>query len=126
MYRQLAPRNVAPILASIAVLFATFAGVVAARDRVVTASVHVSTRGFDLNRPSDAHAFYRRLQQAAQIVCTSGDRLALEHLPDPQSCADQALGNAIRAANVPTLTEIYVATHTLQEAAARGIAVNGR
>ena len=38
-------------------------------------------------------------------------------------CYEKALGNAIRAANLKLLTQVYLVTHTLQEAAARGIDV---
>src|ERR1700722_4615279 len=43
--------------------------------------------------------------------------------PDPQGCYEKALGNAVRSANLPLLTLVYLATHTLQEAAAGGIGV---
>jgi len=40
---------------------------------------------------------------------------------NPKLCYEKALGDAIRSAGSPLLTQIYLTTHTLQEAAARGI-----
>jgi hypothetical protein len=40
---------------------------------------------------------------------------------DPKGCHEKALGDAIRAAKVPMVTQVYLAYHTLQEAAAYGI-----
>jgi hypothetical protein len=57
------------------------------------------------------------------VVCTHGNRVDLEPDPTPQDCYEKALGNAIRSVNVPLLTQVYVATHTFREAAARGIDV---
>ena len=42
---------------------------------------------------------------------------------DPEGCYEKALGNAIRSTNVPLLTQVYLETHTLRDAAARGIDV---
>jgi hypothetical protein len=42
---------------------------------------------------------------------------------DPQSCYAKTLGDAIRSANLPLLTQVHLETHTLREAAARGINV---
>jgi hypothetical protein len=50
-------------------------------------------------------------------------RVDLVPFRDPQGCYEKALGNAVRAANLKLLTQVYLATHTLQEAAARGIDV---
>ncbi len=96
---------------------------VAASDHRVTVTVHVSTHGMDLSRPTDLHKFYRLLQQAALVVCTHGNRAGLEPVDDRRACREKALGDAIRSANSPLLTQIYLATHTLEEAAAFGIDV---
>ena len=98
-----------------------FCATAAARE--IPVAVHVSSRGLDLSQRSDVRTFYSRLQHAAHIVCTDGDKVALEPLPDPLRCYEQALGAAIRSAKVPLLTQIYLATHTIQEAAALGIEV---
>jgi UrcA family protein len=86
-------------------------------------AIHVSTQGLDLRQPPGAHEFYTRLQRAARVVCTHGNRVDLEPSPDPEGCYEKALGDAIRSANVPLLTQVYLATHTLREAPARGIDV---
>jgi UrcA family protein len=108
-------------LAAIAVA-ATFAGAaVLAKDHTVTVAVHVSTKGLDLRQPADAKTFYARLQQAAYVVCTHGNRVDLAPADDEKRCYERALGDSIRVARQPLLTQLYLQTHTLQEAAARGI-----
>ena len=106
-----------------AVACTIFAGNLAAADHAVTVSVGVSTQGLDLSRPDGAQKFYTRLQDAARVVCTHGNRVGLEPLRDPERCYEKALGDAIRSAKTPLLTQIYLATHTLRDAAARGIDV---
>jgi len=109
-----------PVLGAI-VACTLFAGNVAAKD--VTVAIQVSTRGLDLNQPAGAQRLYWRLQYAAQVACTRGNRVGLEPSSDPQGCREQALANAIRTARMPLLTQIYLATHTIREAAAHGIDV---
>ena len=99
------------------------AGDVVAGNKSINVSVHVSNQGLDLSTPADARTFYARLRRAAGEVCTHGNRVGLVPLSHPESCAEQALADAIRSAEVPLLTQIYSTTHTLQEAAARGIDV---
>ena len=107
-----------------ATVFCTlFAGNVAAKDRYVTVAIHVSTQGLDLRQPADARKLYTRLQHAAWVLCAYPDRVNLvpeDHLP---GCREKALAGAIRSANTPMLTRIYLETHTLQAAAAHGIEV---
>jgi hypothetical protein len=40
---------------------------------------------------------------------------------DKFRCYQKALGEAVHASNKPLVTQIYLATHTLQEAASHGI-----
>jgi hypothetical protein len=47
----------------------------------------------------------------------------LHPLADFAVCYEQAVGDAIRSVNRPQLTMLYLRTHTLQDAAARGIDV---
>jgi UrcA family protein len=123
MYTKTAVMSARWVLGAAAVACTLFAGNVAADDRTVAVAIHVSTQGLDLKQPAGAHEFYTRLQRAARVVCTHGDRVGLEPSPDPEGCYEKALGDAIRSANVPLLTQVYLATHTLREAAARGIDV---
>jgi len=106
-----------------AVACTLFAGHLAAKDHTVTVALHVSAQGLDLSQPADAEKFYARLKNAAWVVCTRGNRVNLKPEDDPMSCAEHSLGAAIRSANVPALTQIYLATHTLQQAAAYGIKI---
>jgi len=123
MYTKTVVMSARWVLGAAAVACTLFAGNVAADDRTVTVAIHVSTQGLDLRQPAGAYEFYTRLQRAARVVCTHGDRVGLEPSPDPEGCYEKALGDAIRSANVPLLTQVYLATHTLREAAARGIDV---
>jgi UrcA family protein len=90
---------------------------------LITVQVPVSTAGFDLAQPAAARELYHRVSNAAHKVC---DNRLLVDVPSPGergSCYDRALGNAIRSADRPQLTAIYLKTHTLQDAANRGINV---
>ena len=111
------------VLGAAAVACTLFAGSVAAKDHVVIVAVHVSTQGLDLSQPAGAHELYRRLQRAARVACTDGNRVDLAPALDPEGCYEKALGDAIRSADLPLLTQVYLVTHTLGEAAARGIDV---
>ena len=57
------------------------------------------------------------------MACTRGNRVNLAPVDDVQGCYEKALGGAIRSAKAPVLTGIYLETHTLQQAAKRGIEV---
>ena len=109
------------VLGAAIVACAFFAGNVVAKD--VKVAYQVSTQGLDLKQPAGAREFYARIQHAAQIVCTHGNRVDLQPSPDPQGCYEKALGDAIRSANLPLLTQVYLETHSPREAAAHGIDV---
>jgi UrcA family protein len=122
MFTKLAAARARSILGYAAVAGILFASnAAAAKDHNVTVAIHVSTEGLDLGQPADARTFYTRLEKAAWVACTRGNRVDLVPVDDLKGCYEKALGGAIRSAKAPTLTQIYLATHTLQEAAARGI-----
>ena len=108
-------------LAAVAIVGTLFAGTVAAQGHDVTVAIQVSTQGFDLHQPAGAQAFYARLKHAAEVACTHGNRVDLKPSSDPVACHEKALGEAIRSANLPLLTQVYLGTHTLRQAAAYGI-----
>ena len=110
-------------LATAAVACALFVGNAAAEDRPVTVAFQVSTKGLNLSQPAGAQELYRRLQYAALQVCKEDARPALAPVSDPKGCSEKALGDAIRSVNMPLLTQVYLKTHTLAEAAAHGIEV---
>ncbi|MGA2842618.1 MAG: UrcA family protein [Steroidobacteraceae bacterium] len=110
-----------PVVGAAIVACTFIAGSVAAKDQEFTVAYRVTTRGLDISQPAGAHELYSRLQHAAQVVCTHGMRVDLAPSPDPQGCYEKALGNAVRSAHLPLLTQAYLETHTLREAAARGI-----
>jgi UrcA family protein len=117
MYTKTTTQSASSVLAATAVAFTLFAGPAAARD--VTVAIPVSAQGFDLSQPADAQKFYARLEHAAWVVCTHGNRVDLE--PADDRCYEKALGNAIRSVKAPLLTRIYLETHTLRQAAALGV-----
>jgi len=122
MYTKLAGAGARSILGCAAVAGILFAGnAAAANDHNVTVAIHVSHAGLDLSQPADARTFYTRLENAAWVACTRGNRADLVPVDDLKGCYEKAFAGAIRSAKAPRLTQIYLATHTVQEAAARGI-----
>jgi len=91
------------------------------QDQEFTVAYRVSTQGLDLSQPAGAREFYSRLKHAAEVVCTHGMRVDLKPVADPKGCYEKALGSGVRSANLKLVTQVYLQTHTLQEAAARGI-----
>jgi UrcA family protein len=98
-------------------------GPVQAESHEVTVKIPVSAAGLALDQPAGARELYSRLRKAAKIACSNGNRVALEPVENFAACYEQALGEAIRAANQPQLTLVYLITHTPQDAATRGIVV---
>jgi UrcA family protein len=106
-----------------AALACVAAGTAAAKDHDVTVARHVSAEGLDLTQPKDAHTFYERLENAAWVVCTRGDRADLLPADNRIACYEKALGNAVRVTKVPLVTQIYLTTHTFADATRYGIPV---
>jgi UrcA family protein len=98
-------------------------GPVHAESHDVMVKIPVSTAHLDLSQPAGATELYSRLREAAWDACREGGRLGLEPVKNFKGCYEQALGGAIRAANQPQLTLVYLKTHTWEEAATHGIAV---
>jgi UrcA family protein len=109
-------------LLKVAAFACTFSvGNVVAVDRVATIELHVRADGLDLSQTVDATTFYARIKHAAWVACTHGNRVDLVPLDDPKACYEEALGAAVAAIKVPLLSQMYLATHTPQQAAACGI-----
>ena len=123
MYTMKPVMSTRSVLGAAAITCMLFAGTVWAGGHPVTVNIHVSTQGIDLSQPAGAQKFYARLQNAARVVCTHGNRADLEPAANPKGCYEKALGDAIRSVNVPLLTQVYLETHTLRQAAALGISV---
>jgi UrcA family protein len=121
MYPKEAVMAACSVSGAAMVACALLAGNVVAKE--VTVAYQVNAKGLDLRQPAGAHEFYGRLKKAAWIVCTHGNRVDLQPSSDPKDCYEKALGGAIRSANVSLLTQVYLETHTLREAAARGVNV---
>jgi UrcA family protein len=123
MYTKTAVMSARYLIGAATVACTLFAGSVVAKDDAVTVSIQVSTQGLDVSQPRGAQKLYWRLQYAARVACTHGNRVGLAPSPDPDGCREKALADAIRAANLTQLTQVYLASHTLREAAAHGIDV---
>jgi hypothetical protein len=48
-------------------------------------------------------------------------RVDLKPVANEDACYEKALANAIRSVHSPLLTQVYLETHTLRQAAASGI-----
>ena len=94
---------------------------VQAKSHEVAVKITVSTTDLDLSRPAGAREAYARLQRATGIACTHGMRVDLQPPASFTGCYEKALGDAIRSANAPQLTQVYLETHSPREAAAHGI-----
>lgn len=105
------------------VVCALLSGAAQAADHEVTIKVPVSTAGLDPSQPVGAREIYRRLQRAARTACGDGDRVGLEPPTSFAGCYERALGGAVRSIHRPQLSVIYLATHTVRDAAIYGIEV---
>lgn len=102
---------------------AALSGPVHAKDHEVTVKISVSTAGLDLTQPAGAREVYRRLRLAALTACGDGGRVDLEPVASVHGCYEKALGEAVRSAHQPQLSVVYLATHTIRNAATYGIEV---
>lgn len=122
MYAKTALLKTRPLLTAV-LACVLFSGPLAARDHNVTVAVPVSAKGLDLTRDTDARTFYTRLENAAWVACTHGNRVDLVPADDFKVCYEKALGGAVRSAKAPLVTQIYLSSHTIQEAVASGIEI---
>lgn len=97
------------------------AGIAQANEHTVVISNTVSTSGLDLGDSADAQTLYTRLRRAANDVCTRSTRVDVTPTDNLPRCFEKALGNAVRLANSPLVTQAYLANHTLHDAATWGI-----
>jgi len=121
MYTKRAFMSARAVLGAAVVAGALFAGSVAAEDQEFTVAYRVTTQGLDVKQPAGARELYFRLQHAAEVVCTHGMRVDLKPVADKGACYEKALAKSISSANLPLLTQVYLQTHTLRDAAALGI-----
>ena len=121
MYTKTAYMGAWFVLGAAIVSCSLFTRDVAAGERDFTVAYRVTTQGLDPNRPAGAHELYSRLEHAAEVVCTHGMRVGLKPVSNEDACYQKALGDAIRSAKLPLLTQVYLETHTTRQAAAHGI-----
>jgi UrcA family protein len=105
------------------VVSALFAANVLAASHSVDVSAPINTSGLDLSRPADVRTLYKRVKGTAEYLCGTSNRVGLAPADDPKGCYEMALADAIRSARLPMLTRLYLNTHSLQEAKARGIEI---
>jgi|SRR5579863_2693613 len=105
------------------VVSALFAGNAMAASHSVDVSAPISTSGLDLSRPADVRTLYKRVKGTAEYLCGTSNRVGLAPADDPKGCYEMALADAIRSARLAMLTRLYLNTHSLQEAKARGIEI---
>jgi UrcA family protein len=122
MYTNKAFMSPWPVVGTAIIACALLAGEAVAKD--VQVAYKVSTQGLDLTQRSGALELYVRLERAARVVCTHGMRVDLAPSPSPQGCYEKVLGQAVGSVNLRPLTQVYLQTHTLREAAAHGIDVS--
>jgi UrcA family protein len=96
---------------------ALLSGPLQAEEPFVTVKASVSFAGRDVAQPAGARALYVRVRHAAIEVCGRGMRVDLRPVDDFAGCIETAVGEAVRLANLPQLTQEYLKTHTLQQAA---------
>jgi UrcA family protein len=123
MYTKTTIVNGWSVIAGAIVACTWFAGDVVAQGQEVTVAYHVSTHGLDLSSPAGVRELYRRLKNAAWIVCTRANRVGLEPYPSPDVCYENSLAAAIRSAHMPLLVQEYLETHSLGQAVAHRIDV---
>ncbi len=104
---------------------AVFSAPVQAKSHEVTVKITVSTAGLDLkfSQPDGAREVYRRLQRAADTACGDGRRVDLQPVASLHGCYEKVLGDAVHLAHQPQLSIVYLATHTVRDAAKYGIEV---
>ncbi len=100
---------------------ALMAGPALAAEHPFVASSQINTAGLDTTKAADMQTLYSRLRHAAEDVCAPQYRLGLKPVAHPKSCYEKALGDSIRAAKLPLLTQAYLTDHTIQEAVAHGL-----
>jgi UrcA family protein len=98
-------------------------GTVQATAHEVTVRIPVSTAGLDPSQPAGALELYARLRRAARIACTHGRRVDLQPVASFSDCYEKALGDAVHSLHQPQLNIVYLATHTVRDAATYDIEV---
>jgi len=89
----------------------------------VLVRIPVNTAGLDLSQPAAARAVCGRIQQAARIACTSGNRVGLAPPASYVGCYEKALGAAVGSAHQLQISIVYLESHTPREAATYNIDV---
>jgi UrcA family protein len=94
-----------------------------AAEHIIVVSKAISSAGLDLRHPTDAQAFYEQLRRGADFVCRGGMRVDVPPSSNTDACFEKSLGKAVREAHATLVTEAYLSTHTLRDAAMWGISI---
>jgi UrcA family protein len=92
------------ILTCAILVAATFAPVAQAEDRVPE-STHVRIKADDLATPAHVEMLYRRIEQAAKLVCDSEETSVMTQEAD-KACEAQAISDTIQSVNAPQLSQL--------------------
>jgi UrcA family protein len=120
MFTQSLVRSTGLAFIVVAAACAFLPGTAQSHAQIVTLQTSVRTVDLDLSQPTDLRELYHRLQNAAGALCDSRRPDVRSFVPE-KGCAERVLAGALRSINRPGLTMIYLETHTLREAADRGI-----
>ena len=111
MYTRRAFVGAWPVLRAALVACSLFAGSVGAKD--VTVAVPVSTQGLDLSQPAGAQKLYWRLLRLRGWPARMATGSAWPPPMTRRVAVRRRSADAIRAADLPLLTQAYLATHTV-------------
>lgn len=74
-------------------------------------AITVKFSDLDLAKPQGAAALYRRIQAAADTVCSPFEGRDLTSIARQHACVHKAIADAVTAVNLPTLSAVYNAKH---------------
>jgi UrcA family protein len=100
---------------------AALAGPLQAKEVLVR--IPVDTAGLDLGQSAAARKVYGRMQRAAQIACTTGNRVGLAPPASYVGCYERALGAVVGSVHQLQISIVYLESHTPRDAATYGIDV---
>jgi UrcA family protein len=69
----------------------------------------VTYKDLNLNSNEGTEVLYKRIQNAANVVCGKVDVRDLQGMSAKRTCLDRAISQAVAAVNSPMLTRVYLA-----------------
>jgi UrcA family protein len=111
--RYIATRSLAIPAIAVCALLSTS---VQANERYISVRETVTTAGLDVSQPAGAQQLYYRLFQSASLVCGRSLRVDLKAVDNLPNCIESSVAHAVRSANLPQLTMVYLKMHAMQAA----------